>query len=121
MVRFRYQPWNEIVVHDVVKYPLEHFLSTHSLGVREGGIGRPLNWADGIIFEHRNMPPTEDIIKEQLEGKIHWNALNYGIMEEYEKKLVMPGQVTIPVINMSNNIVFKEMAKWIKETFEKNS
>lgn len=33
MVEFEYQPWKKIVVHEVVKYPIEFFLSQHSLGI----------------------------------------------------------------------------------------
>ena len=117
MVEFEYQPWDKVIVHEVVKYPLEHFLVTHTLGIKEGGIGRPLNWADGIVFEHSSMPPTEDVIREQLQRKIHWSSLNYGIMEEYQNKFIRQGQVIIPIVNLSNNRVFKTMVKWIKENF----
>lgn len=121
MVEFEYQPWNKFIVHEVVKYPLEHFLATHSLGIQEGGIGRPLNWSDGIVFEHRTMRPTDDVIREKLEGKVHWSSLNYGILEKFQEQFKMPRQIKIPVVNLSNNEFFKEMAKWIKETFEKDT
>lgn len=121
MVEFEYQPWKYVIVHEVVKYPLEYFITKHSFGVQEGGTGRPLNWADGIVFEHTAMPPVEDVIKEQIEGRIHWNSLNYGIMKEYKKQFKGPRSVKVPILNLSNHTVFKKMAIWIKKNFEKDT
>jgi len=119
LVKFEYQPWKKIVVHDIVKVPLELLLSTHSIGVPEGGVGRPLTWVDGILFELITMPATEDIVREQLDGKVHWSSLSYTIMPNYQQSFTMPGNVRIPVINVSDNQVLREMARWIKENFEK--
>ena len=118
MVEFEYQPWDKVVIHEIVKYPLEHFLATHSLGVQEGGVGIPLNWVNGFVFEHVGMPPTEDVVKEQIQGRIHWSGLSYGIMEEYQEKIIRPGRITIPIIDLSNNTFIRAMAEWIKEKFE---
>lgn len=119
MVEFEYQPWKKIVVHEVVKLTLEHFLSTHSLGVKAGGIGRPLLWADDVIFDKGGFRDTDDIIREKLEGKVHWTALNYTVLEKHQPEFKVAGNIRIPVINVSDNKVFKEMAAWIKSNFEK--
>jgi len=119
MVEFEFQPWKKIVIHEVIKLSLQNFLSEHSLGVQEGGIGRPLLWVDGIIFEHSLFPDTEDIIKEKLEAKVHWSSLNYTLLENYQSEFKVAGNIRIPVIGVSNNEIFREMATWIKTTFEK--
>ena len=119
MVEFEYQPWKKIVVHEVVKYPLEFFLSQHSLGVQPGGIGRSITWADGIIFGIDTMRTTDEVIKEQLEGKIHYNSIVYGLLEKHQPEFKVAGNIRIPVIDVSNNEIFKEMVAWIKRTFEK--
>ena len=120
MVEFEFQPWKKIIVHEVAKFPLQHFISSHSLGVQEGGIGSPLIWVDGFIFEKGTLPDTDDIIKDKLEGKLHWNFLQYGVMENYQPEIkVTPGNIRIPVINVSDNETFREMAAWVKNTFEK--
>ena len=119
MVEFEYQPWQKIIVHEVVKFPLQHFLSTHSLGVQQGGVGRPLPWVDGIVFIKGAIRDTDDIIREKLEGKIHWSSLNYGILEKFQSEFKVAGNIRIPIIDVSDNKVFVEMAKWIKNNFEK--
>ena len=119
MVEFEYQPWKKIIVHEVVTFPLQHFLSGASLGVSEGGVGRPLMWVDGIIFEIASFQETDDIIKDKLAGIVHWSALSYTPCPQYQTEFKVAGSIRIPVIDVSSNNIFKEMAAWIKKTFEK--
>ena len=118
MVEFEYQPWKKIIVHDVVKFPIEFFISSHSLGIQPGGIGRPLNWTDGIVFERGVFRDTDEIIKEKLEGKIHYASIGYAILEKHQPEFKVAGNIRIPIIDVSNNKIFKEMVAWIKKTFE---
>jgi hypothetical protein len=119
MVEFEYQPWRKIVVHEVIKYPLEQFLSQASLGIEAGQIGRPLMWADNIIFEIAHFRDTEDIINQKLAGVIHWSTILYTVLEGFQPEFKVAGNIRIPVIDVSSNAVFKEMASWIRNNFEK--
>ena len=119
MVRFNYQPWEEVVIHEAVEYPLEYFFTQATLGIPEGGVGRPLIWSNGLIYRINAIQPTEDVIKEQLQGIIHWSALHFGQMPEYQNEVTRAGRVRVPIINMSNHTVFGPMAEWIKATFIK--
>jgi len=118
MVEFEYQPWKKIIIHEVVKYPIEFFLSQHSLGAQPGGIGRPLTWVDGIIFNIGPFRETEDVIKEKLEGKVHYSSIVYGVLEKYQPEFKVEGNIRIPVTDVSDNRVFKEMIVWLKRNFE---
>ena len=118
MVEFEYQPWKKFIVHEVVKYPIEFFITQHSLGVQPGGIGRPLTWVDGIVFDISLFRDTDDVIKEKLEGKVHYSSIIYGLLEKHQPKFEVNGNIKIPVIDLSHSKIFKEMAAWIKKTFE---
>jgi len=119
MVEFEYQPWEKIIVHEVVKYPIEFFLSSHTLGVAQGGVGRPLTWADGVVFEKGGLPDTDDIVREKINGRLHWNFLHYAVLEKHQSEFKVEGNIRIPVMNVSDNETFREMATWIKDKFEK--
>jgi len=119
LVEFEYQPWKKIIVHEVVKFPLQHFLSTHSLGVEQGGVGQPLTWVDGVVYEIGIFRDTDDIIREKLDGRVHWSFLHYAILEKHQPEFKVPGNIRLPVIDVSGNKVFREMAAWIKKNFEK--
>ena len=117
-IEFEYQPWKRIIIHEIIKFPLQHFLSGASLGVSEGGIGRPLIWVDGLILEINIFGETDDIIKEKLNGIIHYNAVSYAIQEKLQPEFKVSGNIRIPVIDVSGNKIFREMATWLKKNFE---
>jgi len=118
MTEFEYQPWKKVIIHEVEKFPLQHFLSGASLGVQEGGVGRPLRWVDGIIFEILHFRDTDDIIKEKLDGTVHWSSLVYAIHEKHQTEFKVAGSIRIPVIDLSRSKIFKEMITWLKKKFE---
>ena len=119
IVEFEYQPWEKIIVHEIVKFPIEFFLSQHSLGVAPGGIGRPLNWVEGIVFIISGFMETDEVIKEKLEGKVHYGSIVYGILDTYQPEFKVDGNIRVPIVDVSNNKIFREMVAWIKKTFEK--
>ena len=118
MVEFEYQPWKKIIIHEVVKYPIDFFVSQHSLGVQPGGIGRPLIWAGGFVFDRALFRETDDVINEKLEGRLHYSSIVYGLLEKHQPEFKVEGNIRIPVVDVSNNEVFKEMVAWIKKKFE---
>ena len=119
MVEFEYQPWKKIIIHEVAKYSKEFLITSHSLGVNQGGVGRPITWVNGFLYEFSTFRDTDEIIKDKLEGKVHWTFLHYAILEKYQPEFKVEGNIRIPVINVSDNETFQEMASWIKENFEK--
>ena len=120
MVEFEYQPWEKVIVHEVIKWPIEQFLQTRSIGVTEGGIARPLTWADGFVFDRHVMPPTPEAIKETLEGRVHWLSLTYAVLEEYQEGFELPRQIKMQVVDQSYTSIYREMAQWLRENFEKD-
>ena len=118
LIEFEYQPWKKIVVHEIIKLPLQHFLSGASLGVAEGQVGRPLTWVDGLILEIVHFRDTDDIIKEKLNGTIHYSAISYGILGKFQPEFKVSGNIRIPVIDISDNKIFTKLASWIKKKFE---
>lgn len=119
MVEFEYQPWKKIVVHEVTKFPVQFFVSDHTLGVEPGGVGRPIAWADSIIFRVSHFRDTDDVIREKLDGVLHWSALQYAVLEPYQDEFkVSPGNIRIPIMNVSDNEIFRDMALWVKANFE---
>jgi hypothetical protein len=117
-IEFEYQPWKKIIVHEVIKLPLQHFLSSASLNVPAGGVGRPLRWVNGLIIEIQWLRETDDIIKEKLNGTIHYSALSYAVHENHQPEFKVSGNIRIPLVDVSGNKVFAELASWIKKEFE---
>lgn len=117
MVEFAVEEWKRVVIHEINHYELNDLMKLHALGLSRGGTGRSFLWADGVLFEHNNMPPTEEIVEDQLKGTIHWSSLQFAFMPEFQNILSVDG-VSIHVGDVSTSKLFSAMATWLKETYK---
>lgn len=86
-----------------------------SLGVPTGGLSAPLLWTEGIVFTQSPMPSTTDVIKEQLQGRIHWSAVEWALMPNYKDFFeIQETRVKIPIVNVSANEILSDVARWLK-------
>jgi len=115
VVKVTYAPWEEIIIHELIQYSLEDLIRLRSLGTPAGGLGRNLLWAEGIAFIQNFMPPTPDVVKEQLERKVHWASVEFAPMLNFaDHILIKETNVRVPIINVSNNPTLKIVAEWLK-------
>jgi hypothetical protein len=116
MVKITYQPWEEIVIHEAVEYPLAAFLQMQSFGVPPGSLGRSLMWANGVAFTFAAMPASDDVVADQLKGKMHWASLAYAMMPTYESAVFLQEMnVRIPVVDVSGNPSLYAVTRWLRE------
>ena len=116
MVKVVYQPWEKIVIHEIVKYALDALVKLQSLGVEPGGLGEPLLWAEGIVFSSSTMLETKDVIKEKLEGVAHWSSVEWALMPEFKEVIIIKEtNVKVPILNVSAHPIYKTVSKWLKE------
>jgi len=116
MVKITFKPWEEVIIHEEVAYSLDDLIKLNSIGVQPGGIAKPLHWAEGVIFRFAGMPPKDEVVREQLEGIIHWSLVEWALMPEYKSVIVIHDiNAKIPVINVSGTTNLCEIAKALKE------
>lgn len=116
MVEVVYEPWKKIVIHEIVRYALDDLVKLQSLGVEPGGLGDPLLWVGGIVFSSSTMLETKDVIKEKLEGAVHWSSVEWALMPEFKDVIVLKEtNVKVPIINVSAHPIYKAVSKWLKE------
>ena len=116
MVEVVYQPWKKIVIHEIVKYALDDLVRLQSLGVEPGGLGAPLLWVGGIVFSSSTMLETKDVIKEKLEGAVHWSSVEWALMPEFRDVIIIKEtNVKVPIINVTAHPIYKTVSKWLKE------
>lgn len=117
MVKVNFKPWEEVVIHESIQYTLDNLVTIRSLGVPPGQLGRRLLWAEGVAFSHVGMPPTRDIIKENLQGRVHWSSVEWAIMPEFKPFIeISQTKVRIPILDVSANEVLSTVAKWLKKS-----
>lgn len=119
MVKVSFEPWEEIVIHEVIEHKIRDLVRLRILGLREGSLAQPLLWAEGVVFARNVMPPTEDVVKEKLRGVIHFSAVEWATMPIYRSALKSKG-VTVPVLNVSKNRALREVAKELKKRHKRS-
>ena len=117
LVKITYSPWKEIIIHEVIEYPLDEYINMRSVGVATGGVARPLLWAEGVVFNRSVMASSPEMIKENLEGRLHFSAIEWALMPQHRNFVeINETKVKIPIINISANAIFSEVAKWLKQS-----
>ena len=116
MVKITYQPWEEIVIHEAVEYSLAALLEMQSLGVPPGSLGRSLMWANGVAFTYAAIPATDNVVAEQLKGRMHWGSVVFAMMPNYESAVLLQEvNVRIPVVDVSGNPTLYAVTRWLRE------
>jgi len=117
MVEFEYQPYSKVIIHEIVKIPLETFISSRCIGRPDGGVALPMRWANGFTFDIGFMHPTDDLVNEQLKGITRWAALSYADMAEFTEIIQGDRAIKIPVIKAEAG-VFNELGDWLRNEYE---
>jgi hypothetical protein len=114
-----YEPWRRLVIHEIIQYGLDDFLRLRAQATAQGQLALPLSWADGVLFDQIMMPQTEAVVKEQLEGRIHWALVSFTYMEKFEPyRVVKEGNIRVPIIDVSGSGIAKVLVKWIKANYK---
>ena len=104
------------MIHEEIHYSFDDLIKLTSLGIQPGGLAGPLKWAEGIIFRNSGMPPTDEVIKEQLQGTVHWNLVEWALMPVYEKVILIRDiNAKIPIIDVSTNTILSAVAKTLRD------
>jgi hypothetical protein len=120
LVKITFKPWEELMIHESIHYSLEDLVKLCSIGVQPGALGPPLRWAEGVVFLTQPMPPTNEVVKESLDGRIHWNSVSWALMPAY-KNIIPISEINakIPVIDVSRTAILCEVAKALAEQVSK--
>ena len=111
-----FQPSEELIIHESINHSLPDLIKLCSVGVQPGGLAGPLSWAEGVVFRFSRMAPTDELFKELLQGKVHWNVVEWALMPQYKQVIPLEEiNAKIPVINVSTTTILCDVAKALKE------
>jgi len=121
MTEVSYEPRKKVIIHEYSRYnSVEDLIKSAYGGAPPGATVGAIKWVDGIALTQNAFPMTDTIIKELLEGRLHWDHVSFAPMEEYRRNIhVEDVRITATVVNVSANPVFRVIAKYIKENFMK--
>lgn len=115
MIKVTFKPYEELIVHEHQRFPLDEMVRLRCTGMAVGSIAPNFQWADGLVMWRETFPQNEMITKENLDGRVHWLWVGHSEMPGYKPSVVYKEtSVTIPVIDLSSNPVYSAAAKWLK-------
>ena len=120
MVKITYSPLNELVVHETVEVTKDDLLRER---VTPQGT-MPLYWCNGILFSFSSLPMSDDIVKDYLDGKIHWLEVHFAREDRYTPILELDEEeyktkMNVRVIDTSKSSLHRELTKWLKSMITK--
>ena len=73
-------------------------------------------WANGVAFTYAAMPASDDVVAEQLKGRMHWASVVFAPMPSYESAvLIQEMNIRIPITDVSGNPTLYAVARWLSE------
>ncbi len=112
-VKIIYKPIKEIVVLDYFQFS-KSTMDQMFARMIHSGLPVTAQWAEGVIFVYFPLAPeTNDLMESYLSGRIFWNSANFALMPKYAPSIKLSG-LEIPVLNVSDHPVLREIAKWLK-------
>ncbi len=120
MTRIVYKPYDEIIIHEIREMEMKEMMDTlvsqlHAQG--QTGVTPVANWAKGVAFYVGNFPETPDMIKEKLEGRIHWGFVGFAKTDfQAEKKTMVGGREhVVRLVNVEANPDFVGLAEFLNQ------
>jgi hypothetical protein len=116
MIRITYEPFQEVVIKEYVRFEKIEDLIYPLAQLRASGAPVALSWANGVVFLNMVMPLDSDqLIEDYLKGKAYWTHVSFALMPEYKPTVETKEKMQVPVINVSSNAVMRQVAEWLKK------
>lgn len=115
MAKITYNPVKELVVHEAVRVSFEDLLLER---ITPAG-NMPLYWCNGTLFSFSSLPMTRDVVRDYMNGIIHWMEIHYTDMKEYKPLLELnddnfKATLRIKVIDTGRSTLHTDVVKWLK-------
>jgi len=121
MFKITYQPWKELVIHEIIEdKPEEVFAAVIQAVLSSGsaGIIPELIWVDGVILSNSPFPDTPKIIEDKLKGILHYSAVQFALYPNYKEEVIVEthgSSYHIKLKKLEINPIFTQLAKFLKE------
>src|SRR5271156_4310605 len=109
MVEVKYQPYKELIIHEIRKMTLQDFLLMVASQVeaqKQGGMPS-IDWVDGIVFVKGEFTPPvpPQVLEDQFNGRLHYPMVLYAETSyEPQKRITLNGRdVTIKLNKVESN------------------
>jgi len=112
MVDIEYRPIQKIIVHEVIKYPLQDFIELKSKNPKTSGA----QWCNGIVMQRGSyVNPSPQIMDDESKGIIHWATVEFAEMPEFKQSLMSEQtQAVMRIIDVTKNTAISDFVRWLR-------
>jgi hypothetical protein len=119
MPKISYEPVEEIVVHQILEYDNKTFFEEvmrQNLS-QQISVIPTVNWIDGIAFSIWRFSDTDDVVREALEGKIHYFAVSFTriAFQTHFTVNIANQDIRVPLRKVDNNPNFVSLVAYLKD------
>lgn len=112
-------PTEEVIIHQVLESDNKIIFFedvVKQILTREIPVIPTVNWIDGIAFAILHFPDTEDIVREELKGRIHYSAVLFTKISYQSEFVVNLGKEDIHVRlrKADDNPDFVDLVEFLK-------
>jgi len=116
-------PTEEIVIHQVLESDNKIIFFedvVKQILTREIPVIPTVNWIDGIAFTILSFPDTEDVVREELKGRIHYSAVLFTKTSFQSEFIVNLGKedIRVRLRKADDNPDFVDLVEFLK-TFKR--
>ena len=116
MVKITYEPINEIVIKEYIRFEKVADLIYIFAQLRASGAPVSLSWANGLVFVYSLLPPENDEVLEAfLKGKVYWTNVSFAEMAEYKPLVETKERVQVPIVNANSSSIIVQVMEWLKK------
>jgi hypothetical protein len=118
LTKITYLPYQEVIVHEIVEQDNKTFFEdiVRQALATTAHAEPTVNWIDGIAFFVYSLPPTEDVVKENLKGKIHYSTVIFTRADfQNQVNVKISNQAfSVRMRNANNNAMLIDLAGFLK-------
>jgi hypothetical protein len=119
LVKVTYAPIRELVVHEVIEQDQTTFFEdvTRDMLASPVHVEPTINWVDGFALLIAQLPPTDEIVADNLRGKVHYQAVLFTRMAYQSKIAVRLGNqdYTVRLRKADNNPNLVDLVSFLKD------
>ena len=118
--KITYTPYHELIIHEIIEQTNSSifFEDIVRLALSSAHQVQPsINWIDGIAFFIAPMQPTEEVVRENLAGKIHYSSVLFTRTDYQPQVAVKIGSqdFTVRLRKAGDNPTLVELAGFLKD------
>ena len=119
-VKITYTPYQELIVHEIIEQtnPSVFFEDIVRLALSSPHQAEPsINWIDGVAFFIAPMQPTEEVVRENLAGKVHYGSVLFA-RTDYKPQIadkIGSQDFTVRLRKAADNPTLVELTKFLKD------